>query len=74
MSAPADQAGLQSGDQILSYNGSRVFSPGEIRRETSSGTRGEFVAVEVLRDGQPQIIYVPRGPLGVQMGASVTKP
>ena len=72
--SPADQAGLRAGDQILSYDGSRVFSPGEIRRETSGGTRGEFVAVEVLRDGQPQVVYVPRGPLGVQMGASVTRP
>ncbi len=72
--SPADQAGLRAGDQILSYDGSRVFSPGEIRRATSAGTRGEVVAVEVLRDGQPQLIYVPRGPLGVQMSASVTKP
>lgn len=72
--SPAQQAGLQPGDQILSYAGERVFSPGEIRRESSRGVAGASVAVEVMRDSQPMLVYLPRGPLGVQMTATVTKP
>ncbi|NND61016.1 MAG: PDZ domain-containing protein, partial [Gammaproteobacteria bacterium] len=72
--SPADQAGLQAGDQILSYDGQRVFNSGEIRRATTSGLAGQSVAVEVERDGQTQVLYLPRGPLGVQMGSTVTPP
>lgn len=72
--SPADQSGFQTGDQILTYDGQRVFSPAEIRRETTRGERGALVPVELLRDGRTEIVYVPRGPLGVQMGAEVTKP
>lgn len=72
--SPADQAGLQTGDAILSYNGNRVFSPSEIRRETSRGDAGSMVPVEVLRNGQIEVVYLPRGPLGVNMSASSSKP
>lgn len=72
--SPADQSGLRAGDQILSYDGQRVFSPAEIRRETTRGERGALVPVEVLRDGRTEIVYLPRGPLGVQMGSIVSKP
>lgn len=72
--SPADQSGIEAGDQILSYDGKRVFSPADIRRETTQGARGELVPVEVLRAGRTEIVYLPRGPLGVQMGAMVTRP
>lgn len=72
--SPASDAGLQSGDAILSYDGARTFSPSEIRRETTNGSPGATVPVEVLRDGQRIIIYLPRGPMGVNMGSVSTKP
>lgn len=72
--SPADQSGMRTGDQILSYDGQRVFSPADIRRETTRGERGTLVPVEVLREGRTEIIYLPRGPLGVQMGSMVTRP
>ncbi|MBT8117129.1 MAG: PDZ domain-containing protein [Gammaproteobacteria bacterium] len=72
--SPASEAGLQAGDAIISYDGSRTFSPSEIRRQTTSGSAGTLVPVEVLRDGQRMVIYLPRGPLGVNMGAVSVKP
>ncbi|MDH3647548.1 MAG: PDZ domain-containing protein [Gammaproteobacteria bacterium] len=72
--SPAGESGLLAGDAILSYDGTRVYSPSEIRRETSGGNAGAVVPIEVMRDGQRQIIYVPRGPLGVNMGATSTRP
>jgi len=72
--SPASQSGLQPGDAILSYDGTRTFSPSTIRRETSSGSPGAMVPVEILRGGQRLIVYVPRGPLGVNMSAASAKP
>ncbi|NNF65931.1 MAG: PDZ domain-containing protein [Gammaproteobacteria bacterium] len=72
--SPAGEAGLQVGDAILSYGDSRIFSPSEIRRETSRGDVGTMVPVEIMRDGQRQVMYIPRGPLGVNMSATSAKP
>ncbi|MBT8137388.1 MAG: PDZ domain-containing protein [Gammaproteobacteria bacterium] len=72
--SPADTSGLQPGDAILSYNGNRVYSPSEIRRETSRGDAGSVVPVEVLRNGQTEVIYLPRGPLGVNMSSLSARP
>jgi hypothetical protein len=63
--SPAREAGLESGDAILRYDGRRIFRVGELRRATALGELGEFVGVEVLRKGQAVELYVPRGPLGV---------
>lgn len=72
--SPASDAGLRSGDAIVSYDGTRTFSPSEIRRATTSGSPGATVPVEILRDGQRMIVYLPRGPLGVNMGSVSAKP
>ena len=72
--SPAGESGLLPGDAILSYGGNRVFSPSEIRRETSQGDAGSVVPVEIMRDGQRQIVYIPRGPLGVNMSATSARP
>jgi hypothetical protein len=62
-------AGLQPGDEILRYGSTRVFSVQELQLATASGQRGETVPVELLRDGEPITVYVPRGPLGVALVA-----
>jgi membrane-associated protease RseP (regulator of RpoE activity) len=67
-SSPAEQAGLQSGDQVVAYDGKRVFDAGDLNRLVLDGQPGEPVAVDVIRDGQPMQIYVPRGPLGITGG------
>ncbi len=61
-------AGLQPGDEIVGYNGERVFNLRDLQAETIAGEPGETVPVDILRDGQPMQIYMPRGPLGITGG------
>ncbi len=70
LESPAAAAGLQAGDVVLSYGDTRIFSPDELVAATRSGTSGEPVRLQVLRQGQPLEIDVPRGPLGVRIAAS----
>ena len=67
MTSPAAEIGLQSGDQLLRYNGQRLFNAGDLRAATSGGTRGAPVSVQVFRNGQVIELYVPTGPLGVRL-------
>lgn len=61
-------AGLQAGDAIVGYNGERVFSLRDLQALTIAGEPGEAVAVDIVRDGQPMQVYMPRGPLGITGG------
>jgi hypothetical protein len=61
-------AGLQAGDEIVSYGGERVFDTLDLNRLTLEGSPGEPVVVDVLRDGQQIQVYVPRGPIGITSG------
>jgi C-terminal processing protease CtpA/Prc len=72
--SPAADAGLQAGDVVLSYGDTRIFSPNELVNATRSGTAGEPVQLEIIRDGQRFEIEVPRGPLGVRIAASKGDP
>ena len=67
-SSPGEAAGLQPGDEIVGYGGERVFSNSDLNRLTLEGSPGQTVAVEVLRDGQPTQVFVPRGPIGITSG------
>jgi membrane-associated protease RseP (regulator of RpoE activity) len=68
--SPAAFSGLRAGDQIISYGGTRVFDFTEVTPLTAQGTAGEAVIVDIIRDGQPMQIVVPRGPLGVRLGGT----
>jgi hypothetical protein len=70
----AAQAGLQVGDLIVRYGDARLFAPGELVNETRSGTAGEAVQLEIIRDGQRFEVQVPRGPLGLRVAATQAKP
>ena len=71
-SSPGSQAGLQPGDQIVSYNGERVFNVNDLRELTLQGSAGENVILEIERDGVPMQLSVPRGPVGITgTGASI---
>ncbi len=63
--SPAQDAGLQPGDQIVRYDGERVFSmmdmAGRIMRTEAEGN----VIVDIERGGVPMQLVIPRGPLGV---------
>jgi hypothetical protein len=61
----AERSGLRAGDEIVSYNGRRVFDPRELNTMTSQTAAGGSVSVEVKRDGQTMQVMVPAGPLGV---------
>ena len=66
--SPAQAAGIQPGDQIVAYDGQRVFDMNELTDLTYEGRPGETVAVDVIRDGQRMQLYVERGPIGVSGG------
>ena len=64
-SSPANRAGLQAGDQLVSYDGTRVFSMRELRAQVMLGQTGEDVVIDIMRDGMRMQLIVPRGPLGI---------
>jgi hypothetical protein len=64
-SSPANRAGLQAGDQLVSYGGMRVFSMTELRAQAMQGQTGEDVVIEIMRDGTLMQLTMPRGPLGI---------
>lgn len=63
--SPGARAGLQPGDEIVSYNGERIFSVNELRVLTMQGNSGEDVVVEVDRDGLRMQLSLQRGPVGI---------
>lgn len=66
-SSPGERAGLQSGDEIVGYDGERVFSSFELMQLTMAGGEGNVV-IDVVREGSPMQIVLPRGPIGVEIG------
>jgi C-terminal processing protease CtpA/Prc len=67
-SSPAQSAGLQAGDQIVRYDGERVFDLGDISRQAAQGEPGQNVVVDIMRNGTPMQIVLPRGPIGITGG------
>lgn len=63
--SPGGEAGLQPGDQIVSYDGERVFNVNDMRELTLRGAAGEDVVIEIDRDGVRMQLSVPRGPVGI---------
>ena len=67
-SSPGQVAGLQPGDQIVRYDGQRVFSYADINAQQLQGEAGESIVVDILRHDAPMQIVMPRGPIGIQAG------
>jgi len=63
--SPGNSAGLQPGDELVSYNGERVFNVMELRNGTMQGQPGEDVVIEIERDGMRMQLTLPRGPIGI---------
>jgi len=70
----ASEAGLRRGDIILRYGEKRVFRRGELLVAAAAGQLGESVAIEILRNGHRETIYVERGPFGVMLEPSRGEP
>jgi hypothetical protein len=64
-SSPAERSGLKPGDEVVAYDGKRVFDMRELNALTLEGNAGESVVVEVRRDGQNVQLIMPRGPIGI---------
>jgi C-terminal processing protease CtpA/Prc len=71
--SPAQAVGLQPGDEIIAYNGKRVFDIGELTGLTNALRPGETVALEIERDGQPIQFFVESGPIGISGGGRSTR-
>jgi len=70
----AEQSGIQKGDVVLSYNNKRMFSWQELKDATAEGELGEFISISIYRGGEIYSYTVPRGPLGVKLGAARLEP
>ncbi len=69
-SSPAARIGLQSGDQVLAYNGTRIFSTTELRALSAGQPAGSDAVIEILRNGSRMQLSIPTGPMGVQVNGS----
>lgn len=74
LSSAAEQAGIQKGDVVLSYDNNRMFSWQELKGATAEGQLGEYVSISIYRNGEIFSFSVPRGPLGIQLGATRLAP
>lgn len=74
LGSPAELAGLEKDDIVLSYDNKRVFDWQELKDATAQGTLGEYVSMSVYRGSELYSFSVPRGTLGVQLGATRVAP
>jgi serine protease Do len=61
--SPAEQAGLRSGDVILTYNGVELPGSRDLPAMVGSSDPGQMVALDVLRDGKKVTMKVEVGTL-----------
>ena len=74
LGSAAEEAGIQKEDVVLSYDDKRMFTWRELKDATSEGQLGDYVSIDIYRDGQVYSFSVPRGPLGMQLGATRLEP
>jgi len=74
LGSAAEQSGIQKGDIVLSYDNKRMYTWQELKDATTEGQLGEFVAINIVRNGEIYSFTVPRGPLGTQLGATRLAP
>lgn len=69
-----EASGIQPGDIIESYGQEPVFDFGDLRSATTEGERGELVPMVVRRGNRQVELWLPRGPIGVQLEATRLDP
>lgn len=70
----AEQAGILRGDIVLSYDNLQMYNWQELKDATSEGQLGEYVSISINRTGEIFSFSVPRGPLGIELGATRLAP
>lgn len=68
-SAQAGTAGIIAGDYIIRYDDQRIYNGFDLREATAGGNIEDTVALEVEREGETLLFYLPRGPLGIRMNS-----
>ena len=74
LGSAAEQSGIQKSDVVLSYDNRRMFNWQELKDATTEGQLGEFVSINIVRNGEIYSFTVPRGPLGIQLGSTRLEP
>lgn len=69
-----EQNGLMPGDIVERYAETPIFNGRDLRNATSDGISGELVPVQVRREGELQEIWLPRGPIGIQLDTARIEP
>jgi S1-C subfamily serine protease len=59
--SPAQRGGLRPGDVIQKINGKPVKTAAQVQKQVESSTVGDFLEIEVLRDGTIQTLKVQSG-------------
>lgn len=72
--SPAEKAGIQVGDRVLSYGNTRIFNWSDLTDATTEGTQGESVSVQLGRGNSTLTVFIPRGPMGVRLDATRVEP
>ncbi len=63
----ARSLGIQEGDFVMEYDGSRVLQPGQLIREVRDKTDREGVEMVIMRDGEPIRLGLKGGFIGVHI-------
>ncbi|MBX3456472.1 DegQ family serine endoprotease [Ferrovibrio sp.] len=71
---PAEKAGIQSGDVIVSLDGKPVASPNALTRAVAETTVGKAVSVEVMRKGKKVTVRATLGELEAAMASAEAAP
>ncbi|MCW9014071.1 MAG: PDZ domain-containing protein [Gammaproteobacteria bacterium] len=72
--SPAELAGIQPDDIVLSYGSQSILHYSDIRQATSQGELTDYVTVNILRDGELVNVMLPRGPMGIRLQATRVEP
>jgi len=56
--SPADQAGIQAGDVIVSVGGKKVASPSDAASAIRSAAKDHAVALRIIRNGEPAFVAI----------------
>ena len=63
----AERAGLRAGDELISYDGRRIFEAQTVVRATAEGDAGGTTELRVRRGDEELRFLLPRGPIGIRL-------